>query len=267
MFRVLIIRKNETRHRALVAYLRQANFEVHEVVEVIHRQESISQPSNLIEQHFNARSLVEADFFEEVISAKFSVSKRNFVHVFSCNTTEALEFARRVAPDFIITFGCSILNSTWISEYTNKILGIHLGLSPYYRGSGTNFFPIVNKELSALGFTLMNLDEGIDTGNIICQGRANIVIGDGIHTIGTRIMKVMFKEIVSILNERTDLSDSVVQPKVKRGYLYRKRDFNESTLRMALNNLNSGLVEEYLSRKIELDMEFPIVKKVKKVAT
>ena len=267
MSRVLILRKDEIRHRALAAYLRQANLEVYEVVETILNKKSNSQPSRLIEQHLNARRVVEADFFEEVLKASLPNSKMDSVRVLSCNSVQAFEFSKKVAPDFIITFGCSILDGTWISEYPNKILGIHLGLSPYYRGSGTNFFPIVNKELSALGFTLMNLDKGIDTGNIICQGRAEIVIGDGIHTMGTRIMKVMFSEIPSILRERKDLSESVLQPRVGRSHFYRRKDFNESVLRIAINNLNSGLVEEYLSKKFKLDLEFPIVEQVKKFAT
>jgi methionyl-tRNA formyltransferase len=265
--KVLLLRKDEIRHRALASYLHQANLEVYEVVETILSKVSNTRPSKLIEQHFNARRVVEADFFEEVLKGNFPNSKLNSVHLLSCNSVQALEFSRKVAPDFIITFGCSILEGTWISEYPNKILGIHLGLSPYYRGSGTNFFPIVNKELSALGFTLMNLDEGIDTGNIICQGRAEIVIGDGIHTIGTRVMKVMFSEIISILREEKDFSESVVQPKARSGHFYRRKDFNESALRIAINNMNSGLVEEYLSKKSKLDLEFPIVERVKKFAT
>ena len=41
----------------------------------------------------------------------------------------------------------------------NKILNLHLGISPYYKGSGTNYFPLVNNEPQYVGATFMFLDK------------------------------------------------------------------------------------------------------------
>ncbi len=256
---MIVIRANESRHRALSAYLRHAGLDVFEIVEDNRKKMESFPSSNLIKSHFTARNVIEGDFFDDLINCKNTSDKAKSLPVFNCNSEEALGFSQRVSPNFIITFGCSILSSSWVNKFADKILGIHLGLSPYYRGSGTNFFPIVNRELSAIGFTLMNLDEGIDTGNIVQQKRAEIVIGDGIHTIGNRVIKNMFKEIEFILKTRSDLSEAIAQPKFEKSYFYRKRDFNEHSLRVALDNLNSGLIEEYLSRKEEFDSNFPLV--------
>jgi methionyl-tRNA formyltransferase len=64
-------------------------------------------------------------------------------------------------------------------------------LSPYYRGSGTNFFPFVNNEPEYVGATFMYIDEGIDTGEIIHQIRPTIFLGDTIHHVGNRLIKEM----------------------------------------------------------------------------
>ena len=40
-----------------------------------------------------------------------------------------------------------------LKEFRSKIINAHLGLSPYYRGSGTNIFPFVNKEIEYVGVT------------------------------------------------------------------------------------------------------------------
>ena len=39
------------------------------------------------------------------------------------------------------------------------MINVHLGLSPYYKGSATNFWPFVNNELQFLGVTFMVTDK------------------------------------------------------------------------------------------------------------
>ena len=52
--------------------------------------------------------------------------------------------------------------------FSRKFLNVHLGLSPYYRGSGTNVWPLINTEPDMVGATLC-IDAGIDNGEIIHQ--------------------------------------------------------------------------------------------------
>ena len=66
-------------------------------------------------------------------------------------------------PDIIIVYGSSII-APLTNDFKNKIINVHLGLSPYYRGSGTNFYPILNSKPEYIGVTFMFLDKGIDTG-------------------------------------------------------------------------------------------------------
>ena len=68
-------------------------------------------------------------------------------------------------------------------------------MSPYYRGSGTNFWPFVNNELQFIGATFMHIDEGVDTGEIIHQIRANIFHDDNIHQIGNRLIRIHFQNV------------------------------------------------------------------------
>ena len=70
---------------------------------------------------------------------------------------------------------------------------MHLGLSPYYRGSGTNLFPFVNNEIQYVGATFMLLDRTIDNGRIIHQEQAKVFKNDNIHKIGNRLILEMFE--------------------------------------------------------------------------
>jgi len=47
-----------------------------------------------------------------------------------------------------------------------------LGLSPYYLGSGTNYWPLVNEKPEFVVATFMHIDTDIDTEEIIHQIRA-----------------------------------------------------------------------------------------------
>ena len=60
------------------------------------------------------------------------------------------------STDVVLVFGTGILREALLSAFPGRLINIHLGLSPYYRGAGTNFWPLVNGEpelqLAALPF-------------------------------------------------------------------------------------------------------------------
>jgi methionyl-tRNA formyltransferase len=57
--------------------------------------------------------------------------------------------------------------------YSKKLYNIHFSLLPKYRGCHTNFFQIFNGEKFS-GVTLHQINNGIDTGDIISQHRFKI---------------------------------------------------------------------------------------------
>ena len=104
-----------------------------------------------------------------------------------------------------------------------------MGLSPYYEGSGTNFWPFVEDELSAIGTTFMHIDSGIDTGDIIHQIRAKIKKNDSIHSIGNRLIKDSASECVKIIKNFNMLKKH--KKNSSEGRLYRNKDFNEECIK------------------------------------
>ena len=86
-----------------------------------------------------------------------------------------------------------------LKYFRNKILNVHLGLSPYYKGSGTNYFALVNNKPELVGATFMFLDNTIDGGKIIHQIRPKIYNNDTVHTIGTRLISEMFHKYSKII--------------------------------------------------------------------
>ena len=173
------------------------------MAQVIEQQsKNLLSSSSLVIEHLKAREQFEKDFFSYETSHYFGNTPAINISSNHINSKDTIKFISQIDFDFAITFGVSILNSETINALNNDILGIHLGLSPYYRGSGTNFFPFVNNELEAVGYTLMHLDKGIDTGHIVHQGRAPIVLGDSIHTIGNRNIRSLFVDIVKLIESK-----------------------------------------------------------------
>ncbi len=254
--RVLLLRGDSIRHEALSNLIESSGMLAGEIVERKIRQETNNAPK-LIRQHFLARDQSEVDFFKVGKNITLNSLKLH-LEAQELSSPQVSEFIDSVRFDIAITFGVSILKQHLIKTLKNQILGVHLGLSPYYRGSGTNFFPFVESELAAVGYTLMHLDETIDGGPIIHQGRAPIVLGDSIHSIGNRNIKQMFDDIIHLLNSRIDFSGEKIS-KETSGKLFRRSDFTEAKLNLAYSNLRDGLVDNYLENEAKFVERFPII--------
>lgn len=145
--------------------------------------------------------------------------------------------------------------------FRGRFLNIHLGLSPYYRGSGTNFWPFVNKDLQFIGTTFMHIDKGIDTGEIIHQIRPKIYFNDNIHQIGNRLIRDSIIECVKLILSFDQLETfSKHEIDLKEGRYYKQKDFTVESLRLAYKNMSEGIVMKYLNNKEELEKLHKIVK-------
>jgi methionyl-tRNA formyltransferase len=129
---------------------------------------------------------------------------------------------------------------------------LHLGLSPFYRGSGTNFWPIVDGHLEYIGSTIHALDAGVDSGPIAHQGRPEIELSDTAHSIGCKAMLVGFQKMVQTLTEHSEGSLRLFPQGNDVVRICRRREFNADAVRKARRNLEVGLISRYVSdgRKI-----------------
>src|SRR5688500_15124859 len=137
----------------------------------------------LIQRHFAMRDESEERYFaghDEVHAPSRHVPPGG------CNHPDEIEAMRDVRPDVVLVFGTGLLKQPLIDAFAGRIINIHLGLSPYYRGAGTNFWPLVNGEPEYCGATIHLLDIGVDSGPILAHVRPDIRRGDGPHDIGNR---------------------------------------------------------------------------------
>ena len=162
-------------------------------------------------------------------------------------------------PDLLVAYGCSLIKEPLLSAFQGRFLNVHLGLSPYYRGSGTNYWPLVNGEPEYVGATFMHMDAGIDTGEIIHQIRAKCCWGDTPHQIGNRLIVEMaktYRRIVENFDRLERMPQLSVPPDAK---LYRKRDYTEESVLTLRKNFRNGMIEKYLDEEAERCAKVPII--------
>lgn len=198
-------------------------------------------------QHVLARKQAETDFFALANQLLPDRSNPQFISKGDINSKNVVESIIQQSPDLLICYGSSLIRSKLLSLYYRKFLNVHLGLSPYYRGSATNVWPLIDRAPWMVGATFMHIDEGIDTGEIIHQIQADVFFGDSAHSIGNRLIKKMANTYIQII---VNFNKLVVMPQPQeKGRLYQQKEFNEEACRLLYKNFREGIIEDYLSKK------------------
>lgn len=203
--------------------------------------------SSLRLQHVEARERSERDFFGNVI--RWTPSSGCALHIpkGSLNHPEVANRVLDSEPDLLCAYGCSLVREPLLSALPGRFLNLHLGLSPYYRGSGTNFWPLVNGEPEFVGATFMHIEAGIDTGVVIHQIRARIFPGDTPHQIGNRLISdaaAVYVELVRRFDEIEPQPQIAPPPDAK---FYRRSDFTTEAVSELYRRFDDGLIDRYLA--------------------
>mgnify|MGYP001260327672 CR=1 FL=1 len=158
---IVVLTSNHPRHK----YFANQISKHFNLIGVVSEQKSFSplkniknsDEENIIINHFQRRELKEKKEFDTDFDNGFDILK---INKNSINKSVVLDFLKSEEIDYVFVYGTGIIGELIIKEFPNKIINMHLGLSPYYRGAGTNFWPIVNAEPQYCGVTIHFLDKG-----------------------------------------------------------------------------------------------------------
>ena len=222
--------------------------------------EKQTEANDLRKAHLKARECAERDFFQLFVEHAEDRSNPVFIPKGDINKPEHVERIVALRPDLLVAYGCSIIKGALLETFAGRFVNVHLGLSPWYRGSGTNFWPLVNDEPELVGVTFMHIDAGVDTGEIIHQIRADYCPSDTAHTVGNRLIRKMAFECAALVRnfDRLERMPQPPEPEVVR--YYRKKDFIEESVKLLRENLCNGMIERYLARREQRDARFPLVR-------
>ena len=144
--------------------------------------------------------------------------------------------------------------------FSKKLYNLHFSLLPKYRGCHTNFFQIFNGEKYS-GVTLHQIDNGIDTGNIISQIRFKIPINATAYENYLKLMKyaviLLKKNIKKILNDNY----SSKKQKLEKGSYYNRSSVDYSKLSIIKRINNDINIHNHIRSMIFPPLQLPKYKK------
>lgn len=176
------------------------------------------------------------------------------------NTTEVFEWVNNHRPDLLVLYGSSIIKDPLLSFYENRIVNVHLGLSPYYRGSGTNFWPLVDGLPECVGATIHIATLKVDAGNILAQVRPEGTVStDRAHELGTKTIMTAFSYLCPVLGSY--LNGDIVPEKqdLSIGKICRRKDLTNEAVETMWANFENAMIPRYLAKQRTRDEAYPIV--------
>jgi methionyl-tRNA formyltransferase len=255
--RVLIFSGSHPRHTYVHQEVLLSGAECAAVV--MEREALIPNPPNNITdhdvnnfiRHFNERDIVEQSIFGTTVPQDIFCD----VPTFYCqpetlNSDATVNFVKEFDPELVIIFGVDLIKDPLLGVLPKDKLNLHLGLSPWYRGSATLFWPFYFMQPQYAGVTFHQIVPEADAGDIVHQSVPELINGDGIHDVGARAVVQARIDLSKLLDIYFSKHRWVMSSQRSSGRLFLTKDFEPHHLRVIYDVFENNLVEHYLSGNI-----------------
>ena len=129
---------------------------------------------------------------------------------------EVEQILNTLKPDVIIVVAYGKILPKYILDYPKHgCINVHGSLLPKYRGAAPIQWSIINGDTTT-GVTIMYMDEGMDTGNMIKKATCEISPCDTYGTLHDKLIPLGSKTLIQVLDElclNDGVLNSEVQPK------------------------------------------------------
>ena len=259
--RIGLITSDQARHRYLAKFLNDTMKLSGVVFECKPELNPASQQSDnlAVREYFYDRARFEERYFGNEDQKCLPSDSVKSIQWGELASPGVYSWIRDLALDVIILFGSSIVKDPLLSEYQGRIINMHLGLSPYYRGSSTNFWPLVDGMPECVGVTIHHAVLKVDAGRILAQARPDPEETDVSHDLGCKTIHKGCELLVQILHEIDEGRELEGKPQAGEGTLCKRKDFTVDALARMQRNFQAGMLPGYLRDKERRDAVFPIV--------
>lgn len=155
-----------------------------------------------------------------------------------------------LSSDIYIVFGASYIKG-WLVDFlvANQALNIHMGISPYYRGSSCNFWALYDYNPAYVGATIHMLSKGLDSGDMLFHCLPNLIEADSAFDFTMRSVSAAHFGLCRSIKNQTILSMNRTKQDRSLELRYtRDSEFNEK------------IANEFLKREYSIDkynFEYP----------
>ncbi len=252
--KITVFTSNQPRHISLINKLSVICDEVYAI------QECNTVVPGQVEDFFK-KSQVMQDYFSQVMAAeeKFFKSK-DFLHTNvrslsikngDLNFLTKKELLPALDSNVYVIFGSSFIKG-WLIKFLieNKALNIHMGLSPYYRGSSCNFWALYDNNAEYVGATVHLLSEGLDSGPILYHCLPNLKKETPFEFTMKSVLAAQESLVSKIKQNEINSIDAVKQKKNEEVRYTINKDFTDQVALDFLNKkLNNQILKETISQR------------------
>ena len=179
------------------------------------------------------------------------------------NDPETIEAIGRLDPDLVVVSGTNIVGKAVI-EAGPRMVNLHTGISPYVRGGPncTNWC-LEKKWFHLIGNTVMWIDAGIDTGNIIATERTPLSGDESLFDLHWAVMEHahdLYRRAITAIGSGATVP-SVPQSSIAVGSHFANSDWGARQMLAAVQNFDRDY-RTYFRERVnadELDLRlFPL---------
>ena len=254
--KITLFTSNRNRHIYLINLLSKICDELFVV------QECVTIHPGIIPSQYQKSEIMEK-YFRNVIDAESKLFGNNYVNKFQKNVKtlpillgDLNKCSKNFLKDFLnskiyIVFGSSFIKNELVNFLVeNRAINIHMGLSPYYRGTDCNFWALYDNNPHLVGATIHLLSKGLDSGPILYHALPYLknssfeytmsAVKSAFHSLSERIKDNTIFEIETLIQNSNDLiryskknefNDKIVKSYLNKNINLNFNDFDKSLLK------------------------------------
>jgi methionyl-tRNA formyltransferase len=168
----------------------------------------------------------------------------------SVNAPDVHHNIRNLRATHLFIYGTGIVSTLTLQLGT--ALNLHTGLSPYYRGSDCEFWPIYLNDLIHLGVTVHACTPALDGGAIYARASVRLEPDDDHFTAFARCVQrgaELYAHIAQLL-ATGEMLNPIPQDAIGRSYRFADRTFIHDLTMEA--RIRTGHVRRLIAQKLEL---------------
>ena len=201
----------------------------------------------LYKQHFNKRDKIEKQYYQskniELYNSYCDIIKTT---PSTLNSDIVKQFIQQKSPDVCFIFGTNLIKDNLLEVMPNLNINLHLGLSPWYRGSATLFWPFYNLQPQFAGSTFHQIINEPDAGDILHQTTPILKKGETMHEVCANIVLESAKDAIKLLKKIKKDNNISLQKQKNSGKNWLIKDFEPHHLSLIYDLYNDKIVDEYL---------------------
>lgn len=244
--KITVFTSNQPRHIALInrlAAISETTFAVMECNTVFPGLvQDFFKRSDVMREYFSHVMRAENDLFGDL---SFSAANVRTLPIKSgdLNFIHRAQLQPALQSDVYVVFGASFIKG-WLIDFLveHRALNIHMGVSPYYRGSSCNFWALYDNRPELVGATIHLLSKGLDSGPMLYHALPTFHDSDPFAFTMRAVEAAQLSLVNRLASNEIHNFQPVPQDKTQQVRYTRNADFTDE------------IAAEFLARKLGAEM-------------